>query len=64
MACNLMWLCSPTCHATILNYHGDMAAYAAAKAALFKWPGLRYAVLNMDDEFGRTLAEQVARQQG
>ena len=42
-----------------LDYHGDMAAYAAAKAALFQWPGLRYAVLNTDDEFGRALADQL-----
>lgn len=42
-----------------LDYHGDMAAYAAAKAALFQWPGLRYAVLNVDDEFGRMLAGQL-----
>lgn len=39
-----------------LDYHGDMARYAAAKETLFQWPGLRYAVLNLDDEFGRALA--------
>ena len=38
-----------------LDYHGDMASYAAAKTRLFDWPGLRFAVLNLDDEFGRTL---------
>ena len=38
-----------------LDYHGDMAAYAAAKAKLFAWPGLRAAVLNLDDAFGREL---------
>jgi len=43
-----------------LDYHGDMDSYAAAKAALFKWPGLRYAVLNMDDEFGRALSGQLS----
>ena len=43
-----------------LDYHGDMDSYAAAKAVLFKWPGLRYAVLNMDDEFGRALAGQLS----
>ena len=42
-----------------LDYHGDMASYAAAKATLFQWPGLRYAVLNLDDEFGRALADQL-----
>ena len=38
-----------------LDYHGDMDAYAAAKAKLFAWPGLRAAVLNLDDAFGREL---------
>jgi UDP-N-acetylmuramoyl-L-alanyl-D-glutamate--2,6-diaminopimelate ligase len=31
-----------------LDYHGDMDSYAAAKAKLFAWPSLSYAVLNMD----------------
>lgn len=35
-----------------LDYHGSMEAYAAAKASLFRWPGLKYAVLNLDDAFG------------
>jgi UDP-N-acetylmuramoyl-L-alanyl-D-glutamate--2,6-diaminopimelate ligase len=39
-----------------LDYHGTLEAYAAAKARLFDWPGLRHAVINVDDEFGRTLA--------
>jgi UDP-N-acetylmuramoyl-L-alanyl-D-glutamate--2,6-diaminopimelate ligase len=39
-----------------LDYHGDMAAYGAAKAKLFSWPGLRAAVINIDDPFGRELA--------
>lgn len=39
-----------------LDYHGDMASYAAAKAGLFSWPGLQYAVLNLDDPFGVELA--------
>lgn len=39
-----------------LDYHGTMANYAAAKARLFAWTGLRYAVLNLDDEFGRQIA--------
>jgi UDP-N-acetylmuramoyl-L-alanyl-D-glutamate--2,6-diaminopimelate ligase len=38
-----------------LDYHGDMDAYAAAKARLFAWPGLKAAVLNLDDAFGATL---------
>ena len=39
-----------------LDYHGDMASYGAAKAKLFGWPGLRAAVINVDDTFGRSLA--------
>ena len=39
-----------------LDYHGSMAAYWAAKAALFDWPGLRAAVVNIDDEQGAGLA--------
>ena len=38
-----------------LDYHGDMAAYEAAKRRLFDWPGLRHAVINLDDEMGRRL---------
>jgi len=38
-----------------LDYHGDMAAYAHAKARLFDWPGLKWAVLNADDELGQRL---------
>jgi UDP-N-acetylmuramoyl-L-alanyl-D-glutamate--2,6-diaminopimelate ligase len=39
-----------------LDYHGTMDAYGAAKAKLFAWPGLRSAVINADDAFGRELA--------
>lgn len=39
-----------------LDYHGSMQAYAAAKAELFAWKGLRCRVLNLDDAFGRELA--------
>jgi UDP-N-acetylmuramoyl-L-alanyl-D-glutamate--2,6-diaminopimelate ligase len=39
-----------------LDYHGTMANYGAAKAKLFAWPGLRTAVINVDDAFGRELA--------
>jgi len=44
-----------------LDYHGDMRAYGAAKARLFAWPGLRAAVLNVDDAFGRELAAGLSR---
>lgn len=39
-----------------LDYHGDMAAYGAAKARLFVRPGLRAAVVNVDDAFAAQLA--------
>ncbi len=42
-----------------LEYHGSMAAYAEAKARLFTLPGLRTAVLNLDDAFGRELARRL-----
>ena len=38
-----------------LDYHGDMARYGAAKARLFVREGLRAAVVNIDDAFGREL---------
>lgn len=41
-----------------LDYHGDMDNYAAAKARLFNWPGLEWAVLNTDDVFGRQLESE------
>ncbi len=41
-----------------LDYHGTMAAYGAAKARLFEWPGLGTRVLNVDDPFGATLAQR------
>jgi UDP-N-acetylmuramoyl-L-alanyl-D-glutamate--2,6-diaminopimelate ligase len=40
-----------------LDYHGDMAAYEAAKAKLFDWPGLKTAVLNLDDAAGLRLTQ-------
>lgn len=42
-----------------LDYHGTMAAYGEAKARLFVWPTLKAAVINIDDAFGRELAERV-----
>lgn len=43
-----------------LDYHGDMASYGEAKARLFLREGLRSAVLNLDDQFGRVLAGRLA----
>jgi UDP-N-acetylmuramoyl-L-alanyl-D-glutamate--2,6-diaminopimelate ligase len=42
-----------------LDYHGSMDAYWAAKAELFRWPGLRAAVLNIDDAKGVELVDQL-----
>ncbi len=39
-----------------LDYHGSMEAYWLAKAELFDWPGLRAAVINLDDPKGVGLA--------
>jgi UDP-N-acetylmuramoyl-L-alanyl-D-glutamate--2,6-diaminopimelate ligase len=44
-----------------LDYHGTMEAYWNAKARLFAWPGLRAAVVNIDDEKGAELAAVLAR---
>ena len=44
-----------------LDYHGSMEAYWQSKAALFQWPGLRSAVINIDDSRGSTLAEGLNR---
>jgi UDP-N-acetylmuramoyl-L-alanyl-D-glutamate--2,6-diaminopimelate ligase len=46
-----------------LDYHGDMAAYEDAKAMLFDWPGLRYAIINLDDAMGLRLIERIKRKQ-
>jgi UDP-N-acetylmuramoyl-L-alanyl-D-glutamate--2,6-diaminopimelate ligase len=42
-----------------LDYHGDMQAYGAAKARLFRWPGLQQAVINVDSVFGARLFESL-----
>ena len=38
-----------------LDYHGSMDAYGAAKARLFQRPGLKAAVINLDDAYAATL---------
>jgi len=43
-----------------LDYHGTMEAYWAAKHALFAWPGLKAAVINVDDPQGAGLAVELA----
>ena len=42
-----------------LDYHGTMEAYWDAKARLFQWPGLRAAVINIDDAKGAELAQSL-----
>jgi UDP-N-acetylmuramyl-tripeptide synthetase len=44
-----------------LDYHHTMASYWAAKRKLFAWPGLRGAVVNVDDTAGAALASELAR---
>lgn len=44
-----------------LDYHGDMAAYEAAKTALFNWPGLKHAVINLDDPMGMRLVDHIKK---
>ena len=43
-----------------LDYHETMQAYEASKTKLFKWPDLRYAVLNVDDPVGVRLSRESA----
>ncbi|AOF85398.1 UDP-N-acetylmuramyl-tripeptide synthetase family protein [Hydrogenophaga sp. RAC07] len=43
-----------------LDFHGSMDAYWDAKAALFDWPGLAAAVINIDDARGARLADPLA----
>lgn len=42
-----------------LDYHGDMGAYELAKSRLFDWPGLRIAVINLDDAMGPRLVQRL-----
>ncbi len=44
-----------------LDYHGNMAAYGAAKARLFARPGLHAAVVNLDDAFGSELFARLGK---
>jgi len=42
-----------------LDYHGSMDAYWQSKRKLFAWPGLRSAVINIDDVHGGELATEL-----
>jgi UDP-N-acetylmuramoyl-L-alanyl-D-glutamate--2,6-diaminopimelate ligase len=44
-----------------LDFHGTMAEYAASKQRLFQQPGLRCAVLNLDDPFGWELLSKLPK---
>ncbi|MCP1673860.1 UDP-N-acetylmuramoyl-L-alanyl-D-glutamate--2,6-diaminopimelate ligase [Natronocella acetinitrilica] len=43
-----------------LDYHGTVKAYGDAKRLLFRMPGLRTAVLNLDDAFGRSVRRELS----
>lgn len=45
-----------------LDYHGDMDAYGRAKLRLFSMPGLKHAVVNLDDPFAGRVREALAGQ--
>ncbi|QRX83883.1 UDP-N-acetylmuramoyl-L-alanyl-D-glutamate--2,6-diaminopimelate ligase [Glaciimonas sp. PAMC28666] len=47
-----------------LDYHGDMATYEATKRALFDWPGLQHAVINLDDDMGLRLVQHLRQNDG
>lgn len=42
-----------------LDYHGDLASYGKAKQQLLLMPGLRYAIMNADDAWAKSLLTQV-----
>jgi UDP-N-acetylmuramoyl-L-alanyl-D-glutamate--2,6-diaminopimelate ligase len=42
-----------------LDYHGDMDSYEAAKLKLFEWPGLKTAVVNLDDPAGVRIVQHL-----
>lgn len=43
-----------------LDYHGDMESYEQAKRQLFDWPGLKRAVINIDDAVGAKFADSLS----
>jgi UDP-N-acetylmuramoyl-L-alanyl-D-glutamate--2,6-diaminopimelate ligase len=44
-----------------LDEHGNLASYGEAKRRLFKIPGLKVAVLNVDDPFAATIVADLAQ---
>ena len=45
-----------------LDYHKTMEEYAKSKKKLFKWPTLKAAILNLDDEFSLSLINSVSKE--
>ena len=45
-----------------LDYHGTIEAYTDAKQKLFAWEGLSHAIVNVDDAFGKVLANLLKAQ--
>lgn len=43
-----------------LDYHQTMALYGKTKRKLFDMPGIKHAVLNVDDNFGQALYQELA----
>lgn len=43
-----------------IDYHGDMERYGECKLSLFNTPGVKNAVMNIDDAWGRRLHHRVA----
>ena len=43
-----------------LDYHGDMETYYGIKRTLFLSPKLKHAIINIDDEYGQRLLDDVA----
>ena len=44
-----------------LDYHRTMRRYRSAKTRLFECESLKYAIINLDDEFGSGLAKKIRR---
>jgi UDP-N-acetylmuramoyl-L-alanyl-D-glutamate--2,6-diaminopimelate ligase len=44
-----------------LDFHGTMQAYTDAKAELFAWPSLRYAIVNLNDPASQTMLAKLAQ---
>lgn len=44
-----------------LDFHGDMDSYAEAKSRLFQSSGLKNAIINVDDETGKNIADNLAK---